>query len=218
MAYVLSREALPSYLWVLQVFGLPYPPCTELGGGGDSFLLSSMAFTKPHPSAFPLLSGCFFPWRFPLSGGTPLWLEISKSLSPALKTVCVGAFSPLFDGCCFPGMSGLSSESLKWSSPPCTWIPPLLPAALSLKCNHFSCQSHSKFWTHLHHLFLPPVQLENTFCSFFLCSAGRIFCFFLAFISVSNLYRLSSRFLTSLPGPSLFWLPFPLLPHSFLPV
>lgn len=87
-------------------------------------------------------------------------------------------------------------------------MPSLLLAALSLKCTHSSCQSHTRFWTHLHHLFLPPVQLENTFCSFFLCSASHIFCFFSAVICVSNLYRLSSRFLTGLPGPSLSGCPF----------
>ena len=83
------------------------------------------------------------------------------------------------------------------------------PGLSVFKIHSFFLQSHSRFcWTHLHHLFLPPVRLENTFCSFFLCRVSHIFRFFSAIIRVSKVYCLSSRFLAGLPGPSLSGCPF----------
>lgn len=85
---------------------------------------------------------------------------------------------------------------------------------------HSLLQSHSQYWTPLHHLFLLHVQLEHILSILPLCSVDHfVFCFFSAVTCGSHPYTPIAghlEFLTDLPG--LFGLPSLFTPHSFLSI
>lgn len=169
--------------------------------GVSVFLISSIPFTKPNPCLL-LSLWIFFPLVIFLAPGTPLRLKPSKS--PAWKAVlCQDLAFHLIDAAFHVAVwppfrvSQMESTYLPLKYHPCSWL------ARSLKYIHSSNQSHSRLWTHLHHLFLPPVQLENTFCPFFSVASVIFFVSFQLSSVVQTLFVYHLRFLTGLSGLSL---------------
>ena len=142
-----------------------------------------MPLTKPEPSSSPLCP--VFPRPLPRPSAPPCGWRFRNLSPPPSRQMVPGLFPP-FDGCGdFGSPASLSLHVNTLPTPGCSVL--RIHSFLSVTFQILPSSSPSLFTScsgRKHALFIPPLLLQS----------GHIFGFSAAIVSVSSLYRLSSRF------------------------